>query len=81
MFRKLLQKLYKGYTFSINENLIRQIDGCPMGGPILVVLSNIFWIKREHDVVSQIKPNLGKCYVYEIVSKCVKNNLMSISEG
>ena len=75
MFRKLLQKLYKGYTFSINENLIRQIDGCPMGGPILVVLSNIFWIKREHDVVSHIKP---KRYVYEIVSKCVKNNLMSI---
>ena len=37
---------------------IRQVDGCPMGGPISVVLSNIFCVKMESDVVKPLKPKL-----------------------
>ena len=34
IFRKLSIKLTKKYTFSVNNQLIKQTDGCPMGGPI-----------------------------------------------
>ena len=38
--------------------LIRQVDGCPMGGPISVVLSNIFCVKMKSGVVKPLKPKL-----------------------
>ena len=40
--RKLLFKLTKGCVFSDSEKLLRQVDGCPMGGPISVVFSDVF---------------------------------------
>ena len=39
IFEKLLIKLTKE---SVNNRLITQIDGCPMGDPISVVLSDIY---------------------------------------
>ena len=42
VLKKLLNKLHKGCTFLADGRLIRQVDGCPIGGPISVVLSNIF---------------------------------------
>ena len=58
VFKKLLNKLCKGCTFLVDGKLIRQVDGCPMGGPISVVLSNIFCVKIEFDVVKPLKPKL-----------------------
>ena len=55
---QLLDKLCKGCTFLADGRLIRQVDGCPMGGPISVVLSNIFCVKMESDVVKPLKPKL-----------------------
>ena len=46
MDKKQLEKLCKGCSFSANGNLIRPISG----GPISVVLYNIFSIKMERDV-------------------------------
>ena len=37
--------------------LIREIGGCPMGGPISFVLSNTFCVKLEFDIV---KPSTRK---------------------
>ena len=73
VFKKLLNKLCKGCTFLADGKLIRQVDGCPMGGPISVVLSNIFCVKMEFDVVQPLKPKLYKRYVDDIYSKRIKN--------
>ena len=44
-----------------------------MGGPTSVVLSNIFCVKMEFDVVKPLKPKLYKGYVDDIYSKRTKN--------
>ena len=44
-----------------------------MRGPIAVVLSNIFCVKMEYDVVKPLKPKLSKRYVNNIYSKWIKN--------
>ena len=41
---------------SVNNRLIKQIDGYPMGGPISVVFADIYMCKMEDDVVAPIKP-------------------------
>ena len=50
-----------------------QVDGCPMDGPISVVLSIIFCVKMEFDVAKPLKPKLYKRYVDDICSKQIKN--------
>ena len=70
---QLLNKLCKGCTFLADGRWIRQVDGCPMGGPISVVLSNIFCVKMEFDVVKPLKPKLYKRHVDDIYSKRIKN--------
>ena len=44
-----------------------------MGGPISVVISNIFCVKMEFDIVKPLKPKLYKGYVDDIYSKRIKN--------
>ena len=66
VFKKLLNKLCKGCTFLADGKLIRQVDECPMGGPISVVLSSIFCVKMEFDVVKPLKPKLCKRYIEDI---------------
>ena len=46
-FKKLLNKLCKGRTFLADVRSIRQVDGYPMGGPISVILSNIFCLEKR----------------------------------
>ena len=52
----MLIKLTKECTFSVNNGLIKQIDGCHMGGPISVVFADIYMCKMEDDVVALLKP-------------------------
>ena len=63
IFKKLLNKLTTECVFSANNRLIKQIDGCPMGGPISVVLSDIYVCKMEEDIVAPSKPLFYKRYV------------------
>ena len=44
-----------------------------MGGPISVVISNIFCVKMESDLVKPLKPKLCTRYVDDIYSKQIKN--------
>ena len=44
-----------------------------MDGPISVVVSNIFCVKMEFDVVKPLTPKLYKRYVDNIFSKRIKN--------
>ena len=73
IFKKLLIKLTKECTFSVNNRLIKQIDGCPMGGPISVVFAHIFMCKMEDDVVPPIKPLFYKRYVDDTYVRRKKN--------
>ena len=75
VFKQLLNKLCKGCTFLADSTLIRQVDGCPMGSPISVVLSSIFCVKMELDVVKPLKSKLYKRYVDNIYIKRIKNQL------
>ena len=63
IFKKLLIKLTKECTFSVNNRSIKQIDGCPMGGPMSVVFADIYMCKMEDDVVAPLKPMFYKRYV------------------
>ena len=64
IFKKLLIKLTKECTFSVNNGLIKQIDGCHMGGPISVVFADIYYMcKMEDDVVAPLKLIFYNLYV------------------
>ena len=56
--------LTKECVFSVNSSLIKQTDGCTMGGPVSVVFFfDIFTCKMEDDVVVPAKPIFYKSYV------------------
>ena len=73
VFTKLPNKLSKGCNLLADSRLIRQVDGCPMGGPISIVFSNIFCVKVEFDVAKPLKPKFYKHYFGVIYSKWIKN--------
>ena len=54
--------LLRNLLFFINNKLIKQISGCPMGGPISAVLSDIYGCKMEQGV-KPARPWFCKCYV------------------
>ena len=47
----------------INNRFIKQVDGCPMGGPMSVVFSDIYVCTMEEDIVIPAKPIFYKRYV------------------
>ena len=59
--------------------LISQVDGCPISGPIYVVLSSTFCIEMEFDVVMPLKSRLWR-YVDGIYSKRNKNQPDKLSK-
>ena len=63
IFKKLLRKLTKECAFSVNNRLIKQKDGCPMGGPISVAFEDIYMCKMEDDVAAPLKPIFYKRYL------------------
>ena len=73
IFNKLLVKITKEYVFSVNSRLIQRIDGCPIGGPVSVVFSDIFMCKIEKDVVVPAKPIFHKPYIDDIYIHRKKN--------
>ena len=63
IFKKKSFKLTKGCVFSVTKKLLKQVDGCPMAGPISVVFSDVFICKMELDVIVPAKPIFYKRYV------------------
>ena len=51
-------KLTKECVFVMNNKLIKQVNGCPMGDPISAVFSGIYVSKMEEDIVAPMKPHL-----------------------
>ena len=52
--------------FSINNRLIKQVDGCPMGRPRSVVFSDVYVCKMEEDIVIPANSIFYKIYVDDI---------------
>ena len=80
IFKKLLFKLTKGCVFTVTEKLLRQVDGCPMGGPMSVVFSDIFMCKMEFDVVVPAKSIFYKRYVDDMYVRRKKNDVDKLFE-
>ena len=68
-FKRLLERLAKECVFSANERLIKQIDGCSMGGVLSVVFSGIFMAKMENDVVGPANPVFYDRFVDDIYTR------------
>ena len=56
IFKRLLYKLTTEVSFQFNYKLFKQTDGCTIGGPLSVTLSDIHMIRMETDVVVPIRP-------------------------
>ena len=66
-------KLATEVTFIFNNKFCRQIDGCTMGGPLSVTLSDIYMSKMEIEVVVPLKPKFYRRYVDDIYNRRNKN--------
>jgi len=63
IFKNLLTKLATNCIFLFNKILYKQIDGCTMGGPLSVVLANIFLTKMEKEVITPQNPIFYKTFM------------------
>ena len=66
IFKNLITKLATNCVFSLNKTLYKQVDGCTMGGPLSVVLANIFLSKMEKEIITPMKPIFYKRYIDDI---------------
>ena len=53
VFRRLLEKITKDCTFQLCFKFHKQVDGCAMGRPLSVTLSDICMAKMEDDIVEK----------------------------
>ena len=72
-FKKLLLKLTTENTFVFNDKFYKQTDGCTMGGPLSVIMSNIFMTKLENDVVKPMRPIFYKRFVDDCINRRARN--------
>ena len=69
IMKRFLLKLTTENIFMLNSNFYKQIDGCIMGGPLSVILSDIYMTKTEEEVVKPTNPSFYKIFVDDIISK------------
>ena len=72
-FKRLLERLTGECKFSVNGVLVRQKDGCPIGGSISGDFADIFMNKLERDVVIPRNPILYGRYVNDTYNRRKKN--------
>ena len=75
LFKKLLLKLTCDGIFMFDDNFYKQKDGFTMGGPLSVIISNIFMTKLEKTVVMPEKPAFYKRFVDDVITRRKKNQL------
>ena len=73
IFRQLLEKLTKKCVFSVNNTLVKQVEGCPIGGAISVIMSGIPMKRMDKDCVAPLNPKFYHCYVDDTITKRKKN--------
>ena len=73
IFCCLLEKLTENCVFSVNNKLVKQIEGYPMGGAISVIVSGIYMKRMEKDCVAPLNPKFYQHYVDDTITKRKKN--------
>ena len=73
IFGRLLEKLTKNCVFYVNDKLVKQVEGRPMGGAISVIMFGIHTKRMEKDCVALSNPKLYKHDVEETITKRKKN--------
>ena len=58
----LPEKLTQNCVFSVNNKLVKQVDGCLMGRAILVIMSGIHTNRLEKECVMPLKPKFYEWY-------------------
>ena len=56
IFHRLLEKITIENSFQLNSKFFKQADGCSMGYPLCVTLSDIWMVKMENNIVIPHKP-------------------------
>lgn len=74
IFTRLLQKLTTESTFIFQGKFYKQCDGCTMGGPLSVILSDIFMTKLEEKVVIPRQPKFYRRFVDDSFTIRKKNS-------
>ena len=80
IFTRLLEKLTTESTFIFQGKFYKQCDGCTMGGPLSVILSDIFMSKLEEEVVIPREPKFYRRFVddsFTIRKKNVPDDLFT----
>ena len=73
IFRRLLEKITTENSFQLNSKFFKQTDGCAIGGPLSVTLSDIWMVKMENNIVIPHKPIFYKRYVDDIINRRKKH--------
>ena len=68
IFKLLLLKLTTECSFQFNRQLLKQVEGCTMGGPLSVTFPEIPMIRMENDVVIPLKPIFYRRFVDDIIN-------------
>ena len=68
IFCRLLEKITTENLFQLNSKFFKQTDGCAMGRPLSVTLSDIWMVKMENNIVVPHKPIFYKRYVDDIIN-------------
>ena len=73
IFKRLLHKLTTDCTFQFNIKFSKQIDGCLMGEPLSVTLSDIYMTRADTNVVKSEKPLFYRTFIDDIINTRKKN--------
>ena len=73
IFKRLLLKLITKCSFQFNHQLLKQVEGCTIGGPLSVTLAEIHMKRMENDVAIPLKPIFYRRFVGDIINRCKKN--------
>ena len=65
IFRRLMYKLITECAVQFNQNLLKQTEGCSLGGPLSVTLADMHMIRTEKDI-APLKLIFYKIYVDDI---------------
>ena len=56
IFKRLLLILTTECSFQFNHQILKEVEGCTMGGPLSVNHAEIHMLRLENDVVIPLKP-------------------------
>ena len=81
IFRRFRFKLATESTYIFQSQFYKQTDGCTMGGPLSVTVSNIYLTKLEKDQVKTLKSKFYRRLVDDVISRRLKNTHDSLFEN